>query len=145
MSDDDGVLWLTDTRGRLIGVPSERVAYVEIETPTARPSAWGSAAPDAAPSVSVGPASVPALLDRRLLFVTGKGGVGKSTVTAAIALLAAEQGQRVLLVEVDAKGNLTNLFEHEPVGFDPSVGVSRRPRDAASAPRRRCVSTSSST
>jgi anion-transporting ArsA/GET3 family ATPase len=69
--------------------------------------------------VSAGPASVPALLDRRLLFVTGKGGVGKSTVTAAVALLAAEQGKSVLLVEVDAKGNLTNLFEHEPVGFDP--------------------------
>lgn len=59
------------------------------------------------------------LLDRRLLFVTGKGGVGKSTVTAATALVAAERGQKVLLVEVDAKGNLTNLFEHEPVGFEP--------------------------
>ena len=34
--------------------------------------------------------SPPALLDRRLLFFTGKGGVGKSTVTAATALLAAE-------------------------------------------------------
>ena len=59
------------------------------------------------------------LLDQRLLFVTGKGGVGKSTVTAAIALLAAERGKRVLLVEVDSKGNLTALFEHAPVGFDP--------------------------
>ncbi len=58
-------------------------------------------------------------LDRRLLFFTGKGGVGKSTVTAATALLAAERGRRVLLVEVDAKGNLTSLFEHEPVGFKP--------------------------
>ena len=60
-----------------------------------------------------------ALLDRRLLFFTGKGGVGKSTVTAATALLAAEQGKRVLLVEVDAKNNLTALFEHAPVGFEP--------------------------
>ncbi len=59
-------------------------------------------------------------LDRRLLFVTGKGGVGKSTVTAAMALLAAENGKRVLLVEVDAKGNLTSLFEHAPVGFQPT-------------------------
>jgi anion-transporting ArsA/GET3 family ATPase len=59
------------------------------------------------------------LLDRRLLFFTGKGGVGKSTVTAATALLAAELGKRVLLVEVDAKGNLTALFERPPVGFDP--------------------------
>jgi anion-transporting ArsA/GET3 family ATPase len=59
------------------------------------------------------------LLDRRLLFFTGKGVVGKSSVTAATALLAAERGHRVLLVEVDAKGNLTALFEHEPVGFEP--------------------------
>jgi anion-transporting ArsA/GET3 family ATPase len=65
----------------------------------------------------MGPA--PTLLDRRLLFFTGKGGVGKSTVTAATAVLAAEQGKRVLLVEVDAKNNLTALFEHEPVGFEP--------------------------
>ncbi len=65
----------------------------------------------------MGPA--PALLDRRLLFFTGKGGVGKSTVTAATVLLAAEHGKRVLLVEVDAKNNLTALFEHAPVGFEP--------------------------
>ena len=65
----------------------------------------------------MGPA--PDLLDRRLLFFTGKGGVGKSTVTAATALLAAERGKRVLLVEVDGKGNLTALFEHAPVGFEP--------------------------
>jgi len=32
LSDDDGVLWLTDSRGRIVGVPSERVAYVEIES-----------------------------------------------------------------------------------------------------------------
>ena len=31
LADDDGVLWLTDSRGRIVGVPSERVAYVEIE------------------------------------------------------------------------------------------------------------------
>lgn len=59
------------------------------------------------------------LLDRRLVFVTGKGGVGKSTVAASLALLAANNGQRVLLVEVDAKGNLTDLFEQPPVGFEP--------------------------
>lgn len=64
-------------------------------------------------------AAGPELLDRRLLFFTGKGGVGKSTVAAATALLAAEQGKRVLLIEADAKGNLTTLFEHGPVGFEP--------------------------
>jgi anion-transporting ArsA/GET3 family ATPase len=67
----------------------------------------------------VSPPGPGGFLDRRLVFVTGKGGVGKSTVTAATALLAAEQGRRVLLVEVDAKGNLTNLFEHPGVGFEP--------------------------
>lgn len=61
----------------------------------------------------------PDLLGRRLVFFTGKGGVGKSTVTAAAALLAAEHGKRVLVVEVDAKGNLPDLFEQAPVGFEP--------------------------
>jgi anion-transporting ArsA/GET3 family ATPase len=62
-----------------------------------------------------GPA--PDLLDRRLLFFTGKGGVGKSTMAAATALLAADVGKRVLLVEVDAKGDIPAQFEHAPVGF----------------------------
>jgi hypothetical protein len=35
LADDDGVLWLTDKQGRTIGVPSERVAYVEIEPDSA--------------------------------------------------------------------------------------------------------------
>lgn len=61
----------------------------------------------------------PDLLGRRLLFFTGKGGVGKSTITAAMALLAADHGKRVLVVEVDAKGNITDRFEHSPVGFEP--------------------------
>lgn len=61
----------------------------------------------------------PELLDRRLLVFTGKGGVGKSTVAAAAALLAAEQGKRVLAVEMDAKGDFTDYFEHPPVGFKP--------------------------
>ncbi len=65
----------------------------------------------------MGPA--PALLDKRLLFFTGKGGVGKSTMAAATALLASNIGKRVLLVEVDAKGDAPAQFEHAPVGFKP--------------------------
>src|SRR5215475_7005386 len=61
----------------------------------------------------------PALLDRRCLFFTGKGGVGKSTMAAATALLASNIGKRVLLVEVDAKGDIPAQFEHAPVGFKP--------------------------
>jgi hypothetical protein len=30
MGDDDGVLWLTDRRGRTVGIPSAKVAYIEI-------------------------------------------------------------------------------------------------------------------
>jgi hypothetical protein len=33
LSDDDAVLWLTDRRGRDIGIPSERIAYIEIGAP----------------------------------------------------------------------------------------------------------------
>ena len=70
----------------------------------------------------------PDLLGRRLLFFTGKGGVGKSTITAAMALLAADHGKRVLVIEVDAKGNITDRFESRPVGFTAARGVPRRVR-----------------
>jgi len=65
--------------------------------------------------------STPDLLSRRLLFFTGKGGVGKSTVSAAMALLAAEQGRRVLLVSADGRGDIAAFFEKRPVGFRPET------------------------
>jgi len=58
------------------------------------------------------------LLDRKLIFVTGKGGVGKTAVTAALGLLAAERGKRTLVCEVDAKGNLADFFETGPTSFE---------------------------
>ena len=57
------------------------------------------------------------LLERRLLFVTGKGGVGKTAIAAALGQLAASQGTRTLLCEVDAKGNLAGAFETGPTAF----------------------------
>lgn len=60
-----------------------------------------------------------ALLDRKLLFVTGKGGVGKSTIAASLGLLAAEQGKRTLVCEVDAKGNLADFYEAGETAFEP--------------------------
>jgi anion-transporting ArsA/GET3 family ATPase len=57
------------------------------------------------------------LLDLKLIFVTGKGGVGKTTVAASLALLAAQRGRRVLACEVDAKGDLASLFEAAPTDF----------------------------
>lgn len=59
----------------------------------------------------------PPLLDRRLLFVTGKGGVGKTTIAAALGLLAAREGKRTLVCEVDAKGNLADSYECGPLRF----------------------------
>lgn len=61
----------------------------------------------------------PDLLERRCLFFTGKGGVGKSTMAAATAVLAASLGKRVLLIEVDAKGDVPAQFEQRAVGFTP--------------------------
>jgi len=50
------------------------------------------------------------LLDRKLLVLTGKGGVGKTTVSAALGLLAANRGLRTIVVEVGAQQRLPELF-----------------------------------
>jgi len=60
---------------------------------------------------------IPELLSYRLLFVTGKGGVGKTTVAAAIALLASEQGRRTLVCEAEPKGDLARAYECGPTPF----------------------------
>jgi anion-transporting ArsA/GET3 family ATPase len=56
------------------------------------------------------------LLDRRLVVVTGKGGVGKSTVAAALATLAARRGKRVLVAEVDARERVAPMLGGRPSG-----------------------------
>ncbi|MFK7919607.1 MAG: ArsA family ATPase [Ilumatobacter sp.] len=61
-----------------------------------------------------------ALLDLDLVFVTGKGGVGKTTVAAALAEVAARRGQRVLVCEMDAKGALATAFEVAELEFEPT-------------------------
>jgi anion-transporting ArsA/GET3 family ATPase len=59
-----------------------------------------------------------ALLDLKLVFVTGKGGVGKTTVASALALFASQRGMRVLICEVDAKGDVAGFYEAPPTGFN---------------------------
>jgi anion-transporting ArsA/GET3 family ATPase len=51
-----------------------------------------------------------ALLDKRLLFVTGKGGVGKSTVATALGLLAARRGLRTIVAELASQERVQGLF-----------------------------------
>ncbi len=64
-------------------------------------------------------APAPPLLDRRLLFVTGKGGVGKTSIAAAIAHLSARSGRRTLVCEMDAKGALADAFDTDSLQFEP--------------------------
>jgi anion-transporting ArsA/GET3 family ATPase len=59
-----------------------------------------------------------ALLDPRVLLVTGKGGVGKSTVAAALAIAGVRSGRRTCLVEVEGRQTMRALFNTEPWGFD---------------------------
>jgi Mrp family chromosome partitioning ATPase len=56
------------------------------------------------------------LLEKRLVVVTGKGGVGKSTVAAALATLAARAGKRVLVCEVNAQERVAPLLGAPPAG-----------------------------
>jgi anion-transporting ArsA/GET3 family ATPase len=50
------------------------------------------------------------LLERELLIVTGKGGVGKTTLATALALLAAERGLRTIVVEMGEQARVPELF-----------------------------------
>jgi anion-transporting ArsA/GET3 family ATPase len=52
------------------------------------------------------------------VIVTGKGGVGKSTVALATALAAARQGKRTILCEVGAQERLSRVFHRTEVGFN---------------------------
>jgi anion-transporting ArsA/GET3 family ATPase len=56
------------------------------------------------------------LVAARLHFVSGKGGTGKSTVAAALALALAGTGKRVLLVEVEGRGGVAATFERPELG-----------------------------
>ncbi len=53
-----------------------------------------------------------------VIIVAGKGGVGKTTVAAALAVAASETGLRTALVELEGKSGLASMFGSEPLGFD---------------------------
>jgi len=60
---------------------------------------------------------VPDLLDKRLVIVTGKGGVGKSTVALAMGLAAAAEGRRTIVCEVSSQEHTSHVFNRAEVGF----------------------------
>ena len=62
------------------------------------------------------------LVSKKLIMLTGKGGIGKSTIAAAIGDLVAETGRRVLIVQNAALDQISPLFGHEP-SFDQLLTV----------------------
>ncbi|MBA3542457.1 MAG: ArsA family ATPase [Deltaproteobacteria bacterium] len=60
------------------------------------------------------------LFDRRLILVVGKGGVGRTTVAAAIARECAARGRKTLLFETNAADRLGAYFDKPPVGLEPT-------------------------
>jgi anion-transporting ArsA/GET3 family ATPase len=60
---------------------------------------------------------VPDLLDKRLVIVTGKGGVGKSTVALALGMSAASAGRRTIVCEVSSQEHTSRVFHRAEVGF----------------------------
>src|SRR5258708_3689852 len=90
------------------------------------------------------PARDASLLDRRLVFVTGKGGVGKSTVAAAIGTVAAGRGLRTIIAEVSRRDDVARVLgsaavdgpgEHElapglfAISIDPQRALEEYPVD----------------
>jgi anion-transporting ArsA/GET3 family ATPase len=61
------------------------------------------------------------LRDRRLLYVTGKGGVGKTTVAAALGLAAARAGRRTIVCEVAEQDRVSRAFRREGVVAEAEV------------------------
>ena len=57
----------------------------------------------------------------RLVIVAGKGGVGKTAVSAALGWGAAHCGLNVLLIEVEADGSLARCFAKDPSTYDGQV------------------------
>jgi anion-transporting ArsA/GET3 family ATPase len=57
----------------------------------------------------------------RLLIVAGKGGVGKTVVTATIARAAARAGLSTLVIEVEGKSGLATMFGQQPLDYEEAV------------------------
>jgi arsenite/tail-anchored protein-transporting ATPase len=118
-----GMLYVPELTADLRGIEGLR-HFAAAAGPTFRPGAGGAPGPAVAPRLRLGPTFEPPL-DRRLYLVGGKGGVGKTTAAAAIAVRLADAGRgRVLLLGVDPAGSLAEVLGAE-VGTEahPVAGV----------------------
>jgi anion-transporting ArsA/GET3 family ATPase len=76
------------------------------------------------------------LLDKRLWIVSGKGGVGKSTISAALALRSARAGRRTLVCEVNTQERISRFLERPKAGPNVTLleenlwAVDVRPQEA---------------
>jgi anion-transporting ArsA/GET3 family ATPase len=64
------------------------------------------------------PSFLDPLFSRRALWVTGKGGTGKSTISAALALIASERGLKTLLIDVEANGDAARFLDAGPARYE---------------------------
>ena len=102
------IFWITDKRGRRIAVPAGEDRLRRDRHRRQRPA-------HRLRGVTT------QLLDKQLIFVTGKGGVGKTSVAAALAYLAAGAGKRTLVCEMDAKGALAAALDVATLEFTPRL------------------------
>ncbi len=76
------------------------------------------------------------LFRRRLLIVSGKGGVGKTSVSLALARLAADAGKKVIIAEINSEGQAAHLlgletFPYQPTAVAPNLyGMNITPQEA---------------
>src|SRR6202167_796619 len=67
----------------------------------------------------------------RLHVVTGKGGTGKTTVAAALALALASAGRKILLIEVEGRQGIARLFDCPPLPYqERKVAIGLAPQNA---------------